>query len=84
MCKCAQHTYMDRQQIIGGRNLMCNILHLQQRSSTRMVMLEGQSEHGVPDMYGRSPSMLPLQFNHHASEQLYIAMDSCSVQGTLE
>lgn len=49
-----------------------------------MVMLEGQSEHGVPDMYGRSPSMLPLQFNHHASEQLYIAMDSCSVQGTLE
>lgn len=84
MCKCAQHTYMDRQQIIGGRNLMCNILHLQQRSSTQMVMLEGQSEHGVPDMYGRSPSMLPLQFNHHASEQLYIAMDSCSVQGTLE
>ena len=57
MCKCAQHTYMDRQQIIGGRNLMCNILHLQQRSSTQMVMLEGQSEHGVPDMYGRSPSM---------------------------
>ena len=84
MCKCAQHTYMDRQQIIGGRNLMCNILHLQQRSSTQMVMLEGQSEHGVPDMYGRSPSMLPLQFNHHASEQLYIAVDPYSMQGTLE